>query len=128
MSEVTDPQAWIKRAEEDYLIAQSAIRRKKPLTYIVCFHAQQCAEKYLKAILITQGKDFPKTHDLLMLETLCKQIGILVPVDAKQLNILSDHAIRTRYPGEDPILEECREALEIAKLVRKFVRKLLGIK
>lgn len=128
MSEVTDPQAWINRAEEDYLIAQSAVRRKRPLTSIACFHAQQCAEKYLKALLVTHGKDFPKTHDLLMLETLCEQIGIFVPVDAKRLNILSDHAVRTRYPGEDPLLEESREALEIAKAVRNFVRKLIRIK
>ncbi len=52
MSDPTDPLAWVDRAEEDYLLARFALRRKKPLTYGACFHAQQCAEKYLKAILI----------------------------------------------------------------------------
>jgi HEPN domain-containing protein len=126
MSEVTDPHAWINRAEEDYIVAQAVLRRKKPLAYIACFHAQQCAEKYLKAILVSLGKTFPKTHDLLMLQTLCQQGGILIPVEAKRLNMLSDHAVRIRYPGEDATLEEAREALEIAKAVRKFAGKLLG--
>jgi HEPN domain-containing protein len=44
MSENTDVQAWIARAEEDYVLARSALRRKKPLTYGATFHAQQCAE------------------------------------------------------------------------------------
>jgi len=50
MSESTDPQAWVLRAEEDYLLCRSALRRKVPLRYGATFHAQQCAEKYLKAL------------------------------------------------------------------------------
>lgn len=64
MSALLDPFAWVARAEEDYRLAQSALRRKQPLLYGVCFHAQQCAEKYLKALLVSRGRDFPKTHDL----------------------------------------------------------------
>jgi HEPN domain-containing protein len=71
MSDPHDPLAWVALAEEDYLLASSALRRKVPLSYGVCFHAQQCAEKYLKAVLVAQGQSFPKTHDLLMLHNLC---------------------------------------------------------
>ena len=85
MSDPTDPLAWVARAEEDYALAQSALRRKKPLIYGAVFHAQQCAEKYLKALLVARGQVFPKTHDLAALSDLCSQSGIIVPVDQDSL-------------------------------------------
>ena len=48
MSDPTDPLAWAHRAEEDWLLARSALRRKVPLIYGTTFHAQQWAEKYLR--------------------------------------------------------------------------------
>jgi HEPN domain-containing protein len=47
---------WIERAEEDFHQAQSALRQRKyPAYHSTCFHSQQCAEKYLKAFLISSG-------------------------------------------------------------------------
>jgi len=89
MRENADFHAWVGRAEEDYVVARSALRRKKPLTYGATFHAQQCAEKYLKATLVAKGQAFPKTHDLLALSDLCTQAGLLLKIDA---NILSSPA------------------------------------
>jgi hypothetical protein len=43
MSDPTDPLAWMQRAEEDWLLARSALRRKVPLIYGITFHAQQCS-------------------------------------------------------------------------------------
>lgn len=127
MSEVNNPLAWVERAEEDFILARTALRRKRPLAYGACFHAQQCAEKYMKALLISRGADFPKTHDLLLLNNLCSSNGILLEMDAKHLNTLTDYAVRTRYPGEDPTAEDAKEAIELAKLVRNFARKFLGL-
>lgn len=128
MSDITDPFAWVQRAEEDYAAALSAVRRKRPLTYVACFHAQQCAEKYLKAILVAKQVAFSRTHDLLLLNDQCERAGILLGLDAKSLNTLSDHAVKVRYPGDDPTPEQAREALAIAKTVRHFVRAYLGVK
>ncbi len=128
MSDVNDPLAWVERAEEDYLMARSALRRKKPFTYSACFHAQQCAEKYLKAILVDKGVAFAKVHDLLLLSDQCEKAGVLVAIVAKQLSTLSDYAVRVRYPGDDPTPDDAREAVEIAKAVRRFVRTFLGVK
>ena len=128
MSDPSDPNAWIRYAEEDYQAARSLLQRRTHLSSSVCFHAQQCAEKYLKATLISKGAEFPKVHDLLLLSGLCEKTGILMGIEAKQLHILSDYAVRARYPGDEPTPEEAREAVEIAKSVRRFVRKLLGIK
>jgi len=127
MSDATDPRSWIERAEEDYAAVLSAVRRKSPLTYVACFHAQQCAEKYLKAILISGQVPFSKTHDLLLLNDLCDRAGALLGLDGQRLNTLSDHAVKARYPGDDPTPEEAREALEIAKTVRRFARIFLGL-
>ena len=126
MTEITDPLAWAARAEEDFILARTALRRKQPLTYGACFHAQQCAEKYIKALLVSAGADFPKTHDLLMLNNLCSTNGILLEIDPKHLNTLTDYAVRTRYPGSDPTVQDAKEALELAKLVRNFAREFLG--
>jgi HEPN domain-containing protein len=127
MSEANDSLAWAASAEEDFVLARTAVRRKQPLASGACFHAQQCAEKYMKALLISKGADFPKTHDLLLLNNLCSTNGILLEIDPKHLNTLADYAVRTRYPGNDPTAEDAKEAIELARLVRDFARKFLGL-
>jgi HEPN domain-containing protein len=127
MSAANDPRAWIEKAEEDFELARSALRRKKPLTMGACFHAQQCAEKYLKAMLVFKDSNFPKTHDLLMLNNLCSNAGIFLEVEPKLLNTLSDYAVRTRYPGAVPTEDDAKEALEITKSVRRFAKAFLGM-
>jgi HEPN domain-containing protein len=126
MSEINNPHAWVEKAEEDFALARSALRRKKPLITGACFHAQQCAEKYMKALLVSKDAEFPKTHDLLMLNNLCSDSGILLEVDPMLLNNLADYAIRTRYPGEEPTLKDAKEAMEITKLIRTLARRFLG--
>jgi len=119
---------WVNRAEEDYLLCNSSLRRKHPLTYGAAFHAQQCVEKYLKALLLQQGIEFPKTHDLAALNYLCVKAGIILPVNEDDIEILTAYLVEARYPGPLPLLEEARKALEIAKMMRKSIRKLLGLK
>jgi HEPN domain-containing protein len=63
---LTEPLGWIARAAEDFTQAHSALRRKKPLLYGATFHAQQCVEKYIKALLVARGLAFPRTHDLVL--------------------------------------------------------------
>ena len=94
MSEVFDPLAWVCAARRKTIeLARSALRRKAPLTYGGCFHAQQCAEKYLKAILVARETPFGKVHDLLLLSEQCEEAGVLVPVDPRLLHRLSDYAV-----------------------------------
>ena len=127
MTEANDPYAWAASAEEDFILARTALQRKQPLVSGACFHAQQCAEKYMKALLLSKSADFPKTHDLLMLNNLCSVAGIFLEIDPKHLNTLSDYAVRTRYPGEGPNVDDAKEAIELAKLVRSFAKKFLGL-
>ena len=61
----------------------------------------------------------------LVLNDQCAKAGIFLGIDPKDLNTLSDYAVRVRYPGDDPTPDEAREALSIAKAVRRVARKFL---
>ena len=95
-------------------------------TDTVCFHAQQCVEKYAKALLVLNGIDFPWTHNL-------SELIARLPVHARpnltpeEQERLTDYATVTRYPGDyEPIpLAETRRAVRIARRVRRAIRKLL---
>jgi len=127
MSGINNPQIWAKYAEEDWEVANLLIKRKSALNTSVCFHAQQSAEKYLKALLVSKKASFPKTHDLLTLNSLCAQTGILTEFSPEALTILAEHAVSSRYPGEEPSTEDAKESLKIAKSIRKFARTYLGV-
>jgi HEPN domain-containing protein len=128
MTEISELKSWLTYAEEDYSAAKTLYGLKKPLLTAVCFHAQQSAEKYLKALLILKDVDFPKTHDLPTLNTLCNQNGILTGFDPQELADLTKFAVQARYPGSQPTPEEAEETLEIAKAVRRFARSFMELK
>ena len=123
----TSWKSWVERAEEDYLLALSAIKRKTPLTYGATFHAQQCIEKYIKALFTSRQLIFPRTHDLAALGSLCQQQGIILPVSDDALELLSAYAVEARYPGTLPSKEDAQEAIEVARTLRRFVKKLLSL-
>ena len=78
-------------------------------------------------MLISKQIAFPRTHDLAALFSLCQQNGIFLPISEDNLERLSAFAIEVRYPGVQPTREEAKEALVIAKGVRRFTRKFLGL-
>lgn len=127
MSDANDPLEWARYAEEDFRVAKSVLRKKKPPTHIAAFHAQQSCEKYLKALLLSKGITFPKIHDLLALDSMCIEAGVFVGVPSKVLGRLTEYAVHTRYPGVELTLEEAHDAIEIAQSVRKFARSFLGL-
>lgn len=128
MSGPADPLAWVARAEEDFLLAIAAVRRVPPLTYGACFHAQQVAEKYLKAALVAQGQIFPRTHNLSFLYGLCVQHGLSLIVRLSDLHVVSAYAVDVRYPGTTPTAAEARQAVLSAGRIRRSSRRYLGLK
>jgi HEPN domain-containing protein len=91
---------WIDKAEAHYAAALLLRRsRKKHTRDIVCFHLQQCVEKYLKARLNEAGITFPKTHDL---ERLLDLVVVVEPLWASLrplMATITDYAVEARYPG-----------------------------
>jgi hypothetical protein len=65
--------------------------------------------------LILKDVDFPKTHDLPTLNTLCYQNGILTGFDPQQLTDLTKFAVQVRYPRSQPTSEEAEECLQSPK-------------
>ncbi len=93
-------QEWIDKAENDFASAQTLYRSRKHPDYdTVCFHTQQCAEKYLKARLEEAGQPIPVTHNLYALLTLARPFEPSWQVMATDLNVLSSFAVAYRYPG-----------------------------
>ncbi len=122
-----DVRAWVQKAEEDFQVALILSRQKKKLTNSICFHAQQSAEKYLKAFLVQRRVAFPKTHDLLRLLQLCQKQDVLLQSLHPLLEMLNAYSVMPRYPGEEPTAEEAKEAVKIAKEVRQLLRRCLGL-
>lgn len=59
--------AWFKKAENDMLNAENTIKMENPPCDTICFHAQQCAKKYLKGFLAFHKIDFQKLIHLKIL-------------------------------------------------------------
>jgi HEPN domain-containing protein len=63
---LTQAGRWVQAAEEDLLTARNMlVLGKRCPCSVVAFHSQQCAEKYIKALLTLNSVDFPRSHDLL---------------------------------------------------------------
>lgn len=122
MTDVNELKSWIAYAEDDFDAARILTRRKRPLLNNACFHAQQSAEKYMKALLIFKDHAFPKIHDLSTLDDLCSAAGIFLGMKKAELARLSAYAVMSRSPGDEPTMDETKDAIEIAKTVRKFAR------
>ncbi|MGH9928768.1 MAG: HEPN domain-containing protein [Pyrinomonadaceae bacterium] len=120
---------WVEKAEADFATARREVRvRKQPNYDGVCFHCQQCVEKYLKARLQQDRTVFRKTHDLRAL------LDLLLPsyqtwnVLRPDLLTLNNFAIAYRYPGESSDVKTARDALERCKHIREVVRKSPGLR
>ena len=66
---------WLVRADEDFGLAKQLVLENSPYIHAICFHAQQAAEKYLKAFLVHSNVEFPKTHDIDKLLNLSRDCG-----------------------------------------------------
>jgi HEPN domain-containing protein len=115
---------WIFLAEGDLKTAEDELAMSEPFTNTICFHSQQCVEKYLKAYLTFIEKPFRKTHEIAELIELCKEndkeFDKLYDLNATKL---TRYAIEARYPDEFyiPSIEVAKESVEIAKKVKSFV-------
>jgi len=118
---------WVDRAEGDWKVAQRETQTADPVWNVVCFLAQQCAEKYLKAFLEEHNITFGKTHDLVLL--LDASGGMLPELDPlrPQLAFLSPMSVATRYPGPEADRQVAEDAVRIAGQARAVVRGKLGL-
>ncbi|MEW6657544.1 MAG: HEPN domain-containing protein [Thermodesulfobacteriota bacterium] len=117
---------WLEKAEKDYATARRELAAQEDPNYdAVCFHAQQCIEKFLKALLIQRNVLPGKTHDLAYL------VQLLAPVcpewswPMEDLRFLTRAAVAFRYPGEAADREDAAQAFDLATRLREKLRSLL---
>jgi HEPN domain-containing protein len=115
-----DAREWLRRAQSDLTLA----RAKPQGVYLedLCFHAQQAAEKAIKALLIRREIEFPYTHDLAKLASSLEKAAGQLPDSIRQAERLTQFAVETRYPGAAPAVGETeyREAVRLAEEVVRW--------
>ncbi len=121
-------QEWIDKAEGDFVTAQMSCRaRKQPNYDAACYHAQQCAEKYLKARLEEAGQVIPKTHNLYALLTLVTPLEPTWQNLSTDLNVLNAFAVAYRYPGVTATKLDAQDAVKRCRKIRRIIRSSFGL-
>ncbi len=114
---------WLEKGHDDWRLCHRLLTDSELYAEATAFHAQQAAEKYLKAFLTWHQVEFPKTHDI---KHLLKLVSTCDPDLAEQLSdaaSLTTYAVEYRYPGEYPPVttDEVANAVSTADLVREQI-------
>lgn len=120
--------ASLVKAKQDLTVLEKLVDDEEIADEILGFHAQQTAEKSIKAILIWKGIKFRKTHDLSELIDLCIDEGIKVPQEFMDIDELTPFAVDFRYDlfveSEEELFDR-QELLDVAKKIWLWVDSLL---
>lgn len=115
---------WLSKAANDLRTAETMLSVVPPVVDTSCYHAQQCAEKCLKAFLTAADRHVERTHSLPRLVELCAEVqpafGRLADAGVE----LTDYASQSRYPDdwrEIPV-NEALAAVEKARMAFAFAK------
>ncbi len=117
---------WLRYGDDDLRLARHGLKLQHSPHHLIAYHAQQCAEKHLKAYLVLRGVDFPFTHNIARLLELCSE-QVSWADSLREAEVLTPFAVTTRYPSgiEEVTKGEARRAIRIAEQVRQVVRQAL---
>ena len=119
--------AWLRKAENDVLNIENNLAAKEIPWDTICFHAQQGAEKLLKAFLITQGHEVQRTHDLVAVLSECVKINPSLSQLEEDCRKLTYFAVSGRYPDDvfEPDEQDGRNMVEAPYRLRSVLLPLL---
>lgn len=130
MTPPTDPRItlvhnWLKVAEEDLAAARASLKNSDVARRIVAYHAQQSAEKFIKAALVWGQVEFRKRHELAYLRALLRGAAPSLAGSLEFADDLTQYGTAGRYPDDlEPVsAAEARRAVSLATRVRSLVRK-----
>ena len=114
---------WLVKAENDLLNIENNLKASNVPWDTVCFHAQQAAEKFLKAFLVFNAQPLIRTHDLVALLATCAQVNVSLATLQSDCQKLSYYAVGVRYPSDlyEPTESDAREMVEAARRIRADV-------
>lgn len=119
---------WIEKADHDLIAAQHTLELQANCPFdVICFHAQQCVEKTLKALLISRSLRFPPTHDLGALFNMLPNDG-RPAIELSKLRTLNRYAVEARYPGNwEPIVrDDAAIAVQFAEEFHSLAKKMIS--
>ncbi|HEY0154488.1 MAG TPA: HEPN domain-containing protein [Longimicrobium sp.] len=108
---------WIRRGKGDIRLGELGLADPEFDSYeLIAFHAQQGAEKLIKAFLAKKGTDFEDQHDLEYLLGLVRRNDAALAVALDPVVALNRYAVKTRYPGRYPAVTraDAEAAIRIA--------------
>jgi HEPN domain-containing protein len=119
---------WLRYAKSDLHTANHMFYDVNPReTEISCYHTQQCAEKSLKAYLISKDIDPPHIHDLVELNQLCTAQELSFSNIQHYCVFLNPYGVHTRYPNELAVDDTItKQAIENTKKIFDFCEKLIN--
>jgi HEPN domain-containing protein len=91
------PEVLLRKAKQDELALEKLLDDRDIEDDLLGFHAQQAAEKMLKAVLAARGVDYPKTHNLRVLIELLSAEGIRLPEKLAEIDRLTQFGTTFRY-------------------------------
>ncbi len=114
---------WLALVEDDLRIARLSLEQENPIIGPACFHAQQAAEKALKALLVALDLAVPRTHDVVALVRL---VASQLPEanDVREAAaVVTTYGVSPRYPALRPAasLDEARQAVAEAERISAWV-------
>ncbi len=127
MSNPDDPAAWVVKADHDLLNIANNLNDAQVPWDTICFHAQQAAEKMLKAFLVSRRLRPPRTHDLIVLLNQCTSHRAEFATLEADCRLLLGYAVESRYPQAmyEPTDVEGAEAVAASHRVCEFARAAL---
>ena len=114
---------WLKYANND-LVAVHILSNHYPMQLeIICYHCQQAAEKALKAFLLFSDREPPKTHNLVILADLCKELSNDFDDIITDCEYLNPFGVLPRYPfGFELIEDDALNSIQKCEAIVAFIR------
>jgi len=104
---------WLDKAARDLKLTRHLVSAGE-YNEAVCFHAQQAAEKYIKAFLVHHQVEFPKTHDIEELLDLVETRDQNLAQSLRHTAVLSAYGVEIRYPGDLPEITDAEAEKAVA--------------
>ena len=120
------PEVLLRKSRQDEIVLQKLLGDRDVDDDTLGFHAQQAAEKMIKAVLASRGVDYPKTHNLRVLIELLAKDGVQLPGGLSEINRLTQFGTTFRYDNFEPVpAGERFKWLESIQNLRAFLEPLL---
>jgi HEPN domain-containing protein len=118
---------WLRLSNMDLITAHRIFELHRPMPHeIICFHAQQSAEKIIKGFLVFKNVMPPKTHDLTKLTKMCIEFDDGFNMFRQEADTLTQYGVLPRYPAGLELEEaDSEKALKYADKIMEYVNGLM---